>query len=176
MSLWAQKAWKYMDGTSTKPTEKAEAQEWLEINDQIVGALGTVVDPSLQHELESITEALTTWKRLQDKTQSTGIIARLKSMQAAIRNRVSPDTPFSTTITKIRDALAIFNGTPPTNEEWLIMLLLNALSDGDDWLRKDLIMFMTNSNMQLSVKDIIERIETEARELRGTTRGISPGR
>ncbi|KAF8572768.1 hypothetical protein K439DRAFT_1625546, partial [Ramaria rubella] len=101
MSLRAQKAWKYVDSTSTKPTEKAEAQEWAEVNNQIIGALGTIVDLLLQRELESITEAPVAWKRLWDKTQSTGIIARLESMQTVIRNRFSPDTPFSTTITEI---------------------------------------------------------------------------
>ncbi|KAF8576082.1 hypothetical protein K439DRAFT_1640817, partial [Ramaria rubella] len=51
-------------------------------------------------------------------------------------------------------------------DDWLTVLLLNALSDGPyDWLQKELITFMTNSKVQLLVKDIIERIEAEAREV-----------
>ncbi|KAF8575486.1 hypothetical protein K439DRAFT_1623563 [Ramaria rubella] len=115
MSLQAQKAWKYVDGTSKKPTDTTLQTEWIEIKDQIVGALGGIVDASLQRELESITEAATAWKKLKEKTQSTGIIAKLESMQSAIRNHFSPDISFSLTITEICDALtAIFNDTPPT--------------------------------------------------------------
>ncbi|KAF8586266.1 hypothetical protein K439DRAFT_1615259 [Ramaria rubella] len=168
MFLRAQKAWKYVDGSSKRPTDTTLLTEWLEANDQIVGALGGIVDVSLQHKLESITEPAMAWQKLKEKMQSTGIIAKLESMQSAIRNRFTVEVPFSTTITEICDSLtAIFDVASPTVDEWLIVLLLNALSDGTfNWLRKDLIMFMTNSKVQLSVKDIIEQIEAEAREVR----------
>ncbi|KAF8572745.1 hypothetical protein K439DRAFT_1625562, partial [Ramaria rubella] len=147
MSLHAQKAWKYVDGSFKRPTDTMLLTEWLEANDQIIGALGGIVDVSLQRKLESITQVAMAWQKLKEKTQSTGIIAKLESMQSAIWNRFTVEVPFSTTITEIRDSLtAIFDAATPTVDEWLIVLLLNALSDGTfDWLQKDLIMFMTNS-------------------------------
>ncbi|KAF8576114.1 hypothetical protein K439DRAFT_1623085 [Ramaria rubella] len=167
MSLWAQKAWKYIDGSSKKPSDSMLLTTGLKANDQIVGTLGGIVDVSLQCELESITEAAEAWRKLKEKTQSTRIISKLESMQSAIRNRFTPETPFSTTIMEIHNSLtAIFDETPLTTDEWLIVLLLNALSDGlSDWLQKNLITFMTNSKVQLSIKDIIEWIEAEAREV-----------
>jgi hypothetical protein len=58
--------------------------------------------------------------------------------------------------------LAVFEETAPTQEEWLIILLLNSLSDGDyDWLRKDLLGFMMNLKITIISDDIIECIETE---------------
>ncbi|KAF8575370.1 hypothetical protein K439DRAFT_1623640 [Ramaria rubella] len=142
MSLHAQKVWKYIDPSTPVPTNKDEKKTWDEIHDQIVGALGTIVDTPLQHDLESITEAPKAWSKLKEKTHSHGIISKLESISTAIRTRFSPDTPFSTTIMKIQDAvMAVFEGTAPTEEEWTIILLLNALSDGQyDWLRKDLLM------------------------------------
>ncbi|KAF8576309.1 hypothetical protein K439DRAFT_1622939 [Ramaria rubella] len=142
------------------PTDVKLQADWKEINDQIVGALGTIVDPPLQHELMSIMDALSAWKKLKEKTQSTGIIAKLENMQAAIRAHFLADTPFSVTIANICDWLAeIFDPNPPKQEEWLIILLLNTLSDSEfDWLRKDLLSFMTNSKVQLTFQDVIERL------------------
>ncbi|KAF8585189.1 hypothetical protein K439DRAFT_1616142 [Ramaria rubella] len=79
-------AWEYVNGSSVKLTEQSKRQEWLEVNDQTIGALGMIVDPFLQHELETITEALVAWKKLKDKTQAMGIIVKLESIQAVIRN------------------------------------------------------------------------------------------
>ncbi|KAF8591610.1 hypothetical protein K439DRAFT_1611122 [Ramaria rubella] len=168
MALQAQKAQKCIDSTSQKKPPDTKLQEvWIKVNDQIVSALSTIVDALLQCELESITEAAEAWQRLKEKTQLTGIIAKLKSMQSAIRNHFSLDVPFSMTITEICDALGVvFSDKPPTADDWEIVLLLNVLSDSSyDWLRKDLITFMMNSKVQLSVKDVIEEIETEAREV-----------
>jgi len=60
-----------------------------------------------------------------------------------------PDVPASTTITEIKDALgSVFEGGAPTNKEWLIILLLNSLSNGSYyWLRKDLLGFITNAKI-----------------------------
>ena len=60
-----------------------------------------------------------------------------------------PDVPASTTITEIKDALgSVFEGGAPTNEEWLVILLLNSLSDRSyNWLRKNLLGFMTNAKI-----------------------------
>ncbi|KAF8589887.1 hypothetical protein K439DRAFT_1612451 [Ramaria rubella] len=131
---------------------------WLEANDHILSMLGGIVDALLQHKLELITVAAIAWKKLKEKTQLTGIIAKLESMQSAIRNRFTTAVLFSTTITEIHDSLtAVFDKSAPTADDWLIVLLLNALSDRSlDWLWKDLIMFMMNSKVQLSGKDIIE--------------------
>ncbi|KAF8576817.1 hypothetical protein K439DRAFT_1622566 [Ramaria rubella] len=172
MSLRAQKAWKYVDGTSTRHTNMILLTAWLEVNDHIVGALGGIVDMSLQRKLKSITVAAIAWKKLKEKTQSMGIIAKLKSMQSPIRNRFTTEVPFSTTITEIHNSLtAVFDESTTTTDDWLIVLLLNTLSDRSfDWLQKDPITFMTNSKVQLSVKDIIERIEVEAREVRDVTK------
>ncbi|KAF8592801.1 hypothetical protein K439DRAFT_1610512 [Ramaria rubella] len=166
MSLRAQKAWKYVDPNTLVPTDKDEKTKWNEIHDQIVGAMGTIVDPPLQRELESIMETPKAWLKLKEKTHSHGIIAKLESISTAIRMRFSSNIPFSKTITEIWDAVAaVFKGTAPTEDEWSIILLLNALSDGQyDWLRKDLLTFMVNQKVQLSIMDIIERLGTESRE------------
>ncbi|KAF8583315.1 hypothetical protein K439DRAFT_65100 [Ramaria rubella] len=168
----SQKAWKYVDPNTPVPTDKDEKMKWNEIHDQLVGAMGTIVDPSLQHELESITEAPKAWLKLKEKTHSHGIIAKLESISMAIRMRFSSDVPFSKTITEIRDAVAaVFEGTAPTEDEWSIILLLNALSDGQyDWLRKDLLTFMVNQKVQLSITGIIECLDTESRESRSSVK------
>ncbi|KAF8585503.1 hypothetical protein K439DRAFT_1615919 [Ramaria rubella] len=146
MSLCAQKAWKYVDPNTPIPTDKDEKIKWNEIHDQLVGAMGTIEDPSLQRELKSIMEAPKAWLKLKEKTHSHGIIVKLESILTAIRMRFSPDVSFSKTISKIQDAMAaVFESTAPTEDEWSIILLLNALSNGQyDWLRKDLLTFMVN--------------------------------
>ncbi|KAF8575572.1 hypothetical protein K439DRAFT_1623491 [Ramaria rubella] len=148
MSLHAQKAWKYIDPTTLIPIDKDEKVKWNKIHDQLVGALGNIVDLSLQRELESITEAPKAWLKLKEKTHSHGIISKLESISTAIRTRFLADVPFSKTITEIWDAVAaVLEGTAPTKDEWCIILLLNALSDGQyDWLRKDLLTFMGEPN------------------------------
>ncbi|KAF8586152.1 hypothetical protein K439DRAFT_1615380 [Ramaria rubella] len=138
MSLHAQKPWKYINPNTPVPTDKDGKEKWNEIHDQLVGVMGMIVDPSLQHELESIMEALKAWLKLKEKTHSHGIIAKLESISMAIRTRFSAETLFSKTITELQDAVvAIFEGTALTEDEWSIILLLNTLSDGQyDWLRK----------------------------------------
>ena len=167
MSLRAQRGWGYVDGSIPAPKANTpELIEWLAAHDQIVGALGTMVEASLQCELESIKDASATWKLLKEKTHSKGLISKLENLMSAIWNRITPDIPASTTITKIKDALgSVFEGGPPSSEDWLMVLLLNALSDGQyDWLRKDLLGFMTNAGMSITSNDIIECIVTEHHE------------
>jgi uncharacterized protein YqgV (UPF0045/DUF77 family) len=68
-----------------EPTaESPKRAEWLAAHDQIVGALGTVVEPTLQHKLESITNAHEAWTKLKEKTHSKEIIAKLENLTAAI--------------------------------------------------------------------------------------------
>ncbi|KAF8573923.1 hypothetical protein K439DRAFT_1624730 [Ramaria rubella] len=61
MLLCAQKAWKYINLNTQAPTDKDEKIKWIEIHDKLVGVLGTIVDPSLQRELKSITEVPKAW-------------------------------------------------------------------------------------------------------------------
>jgi len=59
----------------------------------------------------------------------------------------------------------MFKGSAPTQDEWLVILLLNALMDREyDWLQKDLLGFMMNSKIQVSANDIVESIEMEHHE------------
>ena len=142
MALRAQRGWGYIDGSLTAPkTNTPEEEEWWEAHNQIVSALGTMVEASLQHELESIKDATIAWKLLKEKTHSMGLISKLENLTSAIHNCIVPDTPASTTITEIKDSLgSVFEGCPPSSEEWLIILLLNSLSDSQyDWLHKDLL-------------------------------------
>jgi len=128
MALRAQRGWGYIDGSLTAPkTNTPKEDEWWAAQNQIVGALGTMVEASLQHELESIKDAAIAWKLLKEKTHSTGLISKLENLTSAICNHIIPDTPASTTITKIKDSLrSVIEGGPPSSEEWLIVLLLNS--------------------------------------------------
>jgi hypothetical protein len=152
MSLRAQKAWKYVVGEVPEPKDREEKREWNEINDQIVGALGTIVDEPLQHAIDEITNAKTAWEKLKEKTQAKGLVGKLENMQTAIKTRFSQDTSFSKTIMQIRDSIdVVFDPTPPTKDEWLTILLMNALSEGEfEWLRKILLSFLTTSKNQLT--------------------------
>ena len=79
-------------------------------------------------------------------------------MTSAIHNCIAHDIPASTTINEIRAAMgSVFEGGLLSSEEWLIVLLLNSLSNGQyDWLRKDLLKFMTNVWTSITSGDIIE--------------------
>ena len=53
-------------------------------------------------------------------------------------------------------------GGYPSNEEWLIILFLYLFSNTNyDWLRKDLLGFMTNVKIRVTSEDIIKWIITE---------------
>ncbi|KIJ34438.1 hypothetical protein M422DRAFT_51994 [Sphaerobolus stellatus SS14] len=105
MALRAQRAYK----CSSENT-------WLEVNDQIVGALGTIVDEPFQRELDSIINAKKAWDKLREKTQPKGLISKLENMQVAIKNRFSLGTPVSSTIIEIRDSLsAVFENGARTS-------------------------------------------------------------
>ena len=47
MALLQQQAWRYMDGTEQEPRDGDKKAEWLATNNQIVGILGTIVEPAL---------------------------------------------------------------------------------------------------------------------------------
>ena len=164
MALRAQRGWGYIDGSLTAPKNNThKEEEWLAAHNQIVSALGTMVEASLQCELESIKDATIAWKLLKKKTHSKGLISKLENLTSAICNHIIPNTPASTTITEIKDSLrSIFKGGFPSSEKWLIILLLNSLSDGQyNWLHKDLLRFMTNTQISVTSNDIIKWIVTE---------------
>ena len=94
----------------------------------------------LQRELETITNAKLAWDKLKEKMHVKGIITKLEALTSAIWNHITSSIPASTTITEIKDApTSVFEGSAPTQEEWLVILLLSALTDGEyNWLQKDL--------------------------------------
>src|SRR5882672_6216476 len=99
MALRAQRGWGYVDGTNTAPKDPLELLEWNAAHDQIVGALRTMVEASLQHKLEPINNGKVAWNKLKD---SKGIISKLECLSSAIRNCITPDTPASATIMEIK--------------------------------------------------------------------------
>ena len=105
MALRAQRGWGYIDGTITTPKDMLELSEQNAAHDQILGALGTMVEASLQCKLESITNTKVAWEKLKEKIHSKGIISKLKCLLSAICNCIVSDIPASTTITKIKDTL-----------------------------------------------------------------------
>jgi len=74
--------------------------------------------------------------QLKEKIHVRGIIAKLEALTSAIWNCITSSIPASTTITEIKDGLtSVFEGSAPMQEEWLVVLLLNSLADGEyDWL------------------------------------------
>jgi len=135
--LRAQRGWKYVTGREPEPKDGTpEKSDWLDINDQIVRALGTAVEVFLQRELETMTNDKSAWDKLTEKTHAKGIIAKLEALASTIQNCITSSVPASTTITKIKDALtSMFEGSAPMQEEWLVILLLNTLTDREyDWL------------------------------------------
>lgn len=167
MSLCAQGIHKYIDGTSSEPSDEKEKARWLEINDKIVGALGLIVDTPLQRELETISTVKGAWDYIEGKYNAKTLSTKLKHMQTAIRSRFSRNTPVMRTMMEIEDAMdTIFEkGVGPTREEWLSILIMNALSDEEyEWLKKDLLSFIINLSIKVTVKDIKTRIEADERE------------
>ena len=57
--------------------QHSKEEEWLAAHNQIVSALGSMVEASLQCELESIKDATIAWKLLKEKTHSKGLISKL---------------------------------------------------------------------------------------------------
>lgn len=126
-----------------------------------------IVDTPMQRELARISNAKQAWDILEEKYNAKTLSMKLEHMQVALRTRFSRGTSVMQTKMEIEDALdAIFeNGNGPTQEEWLTILVMNALSDEDyEWLKKDLLSFITNMNIKVSIKDIMTRIETDERE------------
>jgi len=91
-------------------------------------------------------------------------------MRAAITTKFSSSKATNATIGDIRDLItAIFEGDPPTKEDWTIILMLNALEGTDlDWLRKNLITQFTSSKTRPTEKEVIEAINLAGYDRRQT--------
>ena len=75
MVLRAQKGCGYIDRSLVAPKANTpEEVEWLAAH---VSALGTMVEASLQQELESIKDVAKAWKLFKEKTHLKGIISKL---------------------------------------------------------------------------------------------------
>jgi len=91
MALRVQRGWGYIDGSLTTPkTNTPKEEEWLAAHNQIVSALGTMVEASLPCELESIKDTTIVWKLLKEKTHSKGLISKLKTSHLPYETTLYP--------------------------------------------------------------------------------------
>jgi gag-polypeptide of LTR copia-type len=167
-ALRSQGLWSYIEGlNSKKPADPKALPIWSDTNDRIVGALCQIVDYPLWRGIEDFTTAREAWNFLKSKTYQHGIISKMNTLQAAVRIRFTSHNSFDSTINELKDQLAIiYDQKPPSKDEWLIVLLLQTLSDGEfEWIRKNLIGFMTTSTTSLTSADIIARLEAEFQDL-----------
>ena len=58
----------------------------------------------------------------------------------------------------------IYDDTAPTWEDWTIVFLLQALDSKHEWLKEDLMSFLTMSGTLLTLADIIAWIERKAQD------------
>src|SRR5882724_5878430 len=84
MALRAQRGWGYVDSTMSTLKDTLELSEWNAAYDKVIGALGMMVEASLQCELESINNAKMAWGKLKEKTHSKGIIYKLEYLLSTI--------------------------------------------------------------------------------------------
>jgi len=90
MALRSQCSWGYVTGTEKEPAKDTpERAEWVAAHDQITGVLVTIVEPTLQYKLESITNTHEAWNKLKEKTHSKGIIAKLENLTTTVSPRES---------------------------------------------------------------------------------------
>jgi gag-polypeptide of LTR copia-type len=167
-SLQSQGLWSYIKGPNKeKPTDLAKLGTWSNINDRIVGALCQVVNDVLMRNIEDFVTAHEAWEYLKSKTYQRGIISKMNALQAAIRIQFTTHEAFDSTISELKDQLAIiYDQKLPSEEEQLVVLLLQALTDGDfEWICKNLISFMTTSTTSLTSADINAHLEAEFQEL-----------
>ncbi|KAF8589312.1 hypothetical protein K439DRAFT_1612896 [Ramaria rubella] len=117
-------------------------------------------------EIENFVNAKKAWTHLKTKTHQAGIVSKLNATHTTICTHFVSHSTFSSTIAEIKDLIAtIYDEQEPTCEEWTIVLLLQAPSDGEfEWIRKNLMSFITTSTTTLSSDDIITRLETEAQD------------
>ena len=58
----------------------------------------------------------------------------------------------------------IYDDTEPTQEDWTIVFLLQALDGEHEWLKENLMNFLTTSGTSLTSANIIACIETKAQD------------
>ena len=125
----------YLDSSNTpEESEKKSVQtEWKNINSCIIGTLGRHIAPALAEELREDMSATEAWSLLKKRTQQDGIFAKLNTMHVAICTKFSHNMPTIDTLSELKSLLAcIYKGRQaPTQEEWSIVLMLNALEGSD---------------------------------------------
>ncbi|KAF8584729.1 hypothetical protein K439DRAFT_1616527 [Ramaria rubella] len=153
---------------TTKPTDTELLMTWSNTNDRIVGGLCQAVTDPLMREIENYITATEAWDHLKKKTHHASIVSKLNAIHTAVCTRFTSHETISATITEFKDLIAIiYDNKEPTREEWTIVLLLQALADGEfEWICPNLISFMTTSVTTLTSDDIIHHLETEAQEAR----------
>ncbi|KAF8580148.1 hypothetical protein K439DRAFT_1620025 [Ramaria rubella] len=151
--------WNLIEGNAeSPPTDPLELIKWTNTNDHVVGALCQVVNDPLMQEIEKFVTEKQAWTHLKMKTHQGGRVSKLNAIHTTIRTRFTSHATFSATILKIKDHIAtIYDGQEPTHKEWTIVLLLQALCDGEfEWMRKNLMSFITTSGTTLSSDNIIK--------------------
>jgi len=88
------------------------------------------------------------------------IILKLTALQSAIHTCITSAVLINPTLANIKDLIAnVYDEGTLTHEEWMIVILLKELADGEfDWRRKQFITVMTKKDLNLTL-DIIKRLE-----------------
>ena len=89
-TLWSRKCksvlrgyglWTYIEGPDSQtPTDITKIDDWIRINDRIVGALCQVVDNSLSQEIKNLTTAKEAWECLKGKTYQSDVISKFNAL------------------------------------------------------------------------------------------------
>jgi hypothetical protein len=166
-ALRSHRMWSNIEGSlSTPPKSAIKVITWESMNDHIIGALCGVIEDSLVQEVKKLTTVKEAWTYLKSKVHQGGIILKLTALQSAICTCITSATSINLTLTNIKDLIAnIYNEGTLTCEEWTIVILLQVLVEGEfDWLRKQFITVMTRKDSNLTLDDIIKRLEAEVCE------------
>ena len=100
---------------TTKPLEVDAKNEWLNKNEHVIGALCQLIDTPLIDGIESLSTAKAAWEYLKKKTHLGGIASKLGALQAILTTHLTKPSTFSSTITNIKDHIAmIYDDTEPT--------------------------------------------------------------
>src|SRR5882724_6184572 len=107
--------------------------QWKSINSHIIGMLGRHVTPSLAQELDEDISTAEAWLLLKKRTQQDGIFAKLNAMHVSLCTKFSHNTLTIDTLSELKNLLeSVYEGgQAPTQDEWSIVLMLNALEGSD---------------------------------------------
>ena len=151
--------------TQLNPRMLMQKNEWLDKNERVIGTLCQLIDTPLIDGVESLNTAKAAWEYLKKKTHQGGIATKLGALQAILATRFTEPSTFSSTITDIKDHIAtIYDDMAPTREDWTIVFLLQALDGKHEWLKENLMSFLTTSGISFTSADIIAQIETKAQD------------